>query len=319
MAFTIFKRFRKQHDRTVAQRGRSAQGLGAGRLRRSRNWVPAVAFALVLAVIGGVFIWRSFANPLDTAGQNSSTSTDFNQDGKTTLADMSRLLSVYGSQDKLTDLNGDGKVDSADLSILLSRFTAAQASGQSSIAPQTDDKSAASEQPVATPAPTPPPTKPATPPPAAVDTTPPPAQEIANELECPNQTDPTISLDLQYQAVQCMNAAARRFHGLTASKQDNQLMQSALAKAQDVANCEFSHTACGRDVTYWFIQKGFKGKCYAENLGQNQKTVRQVFIQWMESPPHRADILNPIYVGLGVGVTPSSRGLIWVQHFGGCY
>lgn len=307
-------KFWKKH-----QEGRGRQGrLQYGRSALVGRW-PALVFALVIAVAGGLFVWRSFANPLDSTVQQPTASAtgDLDQDGLTSLADMSRLLSVYGSQDRLADLDGDGKVDASDLSILLSRYAAPQTPSPADQPPVTDDKPEAAPAPQ--PAPAPAAAVPAPSPAPVADTTPPPAQEIASEIECPNQTDPTLPASVQYDAVQCMNAAARRYHKLSASKPDAQLMQSAAAKAQDVARCEFSHTACGTAVSHWFVQKGFKGRCYAENLGQNQKTVRQVFIQWMESPPHRADILNPIYVGLGVAVAPSERGLIWVQHFGGCY
>ena len=69
----------------------------------------------VVAVVGGIFIWRSFAA--------TTASADLNGDGKVNLSDLSILLSNYGKPGGAKgDLNGDGTVNLSDLSILLSNF-----------------------------------------------------------------------------------------------------------------------------------------------------------------------------------------------------
>lgn len=56
-----------------------------------------------------------------------------------------------------------------------------------------------------------------------------------------------------------------------------------------------------------------KGFTVGENLGRGQKTADEVMKDWMNSPTHRAAILDPNYNDVGVGVSAG----IWVQHFGG--
>jgi uncharacterized protein YkwD len=52
----------------------------------------------------------------------------------------------------------------------------------------------------------------------------------------------------------------------------------------------------------------------AENVAWNQKSPDSVMHAWMNSPGHRAAILNPKYSEIGVGVVVSN-GPYWTQHF----
>ena len=56
-----------------------------------------------------------------------------------------------------------------------------------------------------------------------------------------------------------------------------------------------------------------KGYSLGENLARGQKTPDEAVKAWMDSPSHRAAILNPDYTDIGIG---ASAGY-WVQHFGG--
>ena len=78
----------------------------------------AVLAALVLATIGVVFLWRSFA-ATPRAG-----SADINGDGQVNIQDLSLLLINFGKTGSglKGDLNGDGKVTIQDLSLLLISF-----------------------------------------------------------------------------------------------------------------------------------------------------------------------------------------------------
>lgn len=64
-------------------------------------------------------------------------------------------------------------------------------------------------------------------------------------------------------------------------------------------------------------QFGYDFYIVGENLGAGQATPRQVFRDWMDSPGHRRNILDPRFVELGVGVAVGGRYQIyWVQEFG---
>lgn len=50
-----------------------------------------------------------------------------------------------------------------------------------------------------------------------------------------------------------------------------------------------------------------------ENLAHNQAIPAAAMDAWMDSPPHRANILHPQFEEMGVGYADG----YWVQHFGG--
>lgn len=53
-----------------------------------------------------------------------------------------------------------------------------------------------------------------------------------------------------------------------------------------------------------------------ENIAAGQKTPEDVMTAWMNSPGHRANILNPNYTTIGVGyVSGGSYGSYWTQEF----
>jgi uncharacterized protein YkwD len=64
------------------------------------------------------------------------------------------------------------------------------------------------------------------------------------------------------------------------------------------------------DFGYAFLVVG-------ENLAAGQTTPQQAFQDWMDSPGHRRNILDPRFTELGVGVrTGGTYGVYWVQEFG---
>jgi uncharacterized protein YkwD len=62
---------------------------------------------------------------------------------------------------------------------------------------------------------------------------------------------------------------------------------------------------------------GIGWSTYGENIAQGQTTPAQVMAAWMASAGHRANILNPAFQRLGVGVHDDGAGgpLTWVQVF----
>ncbi|NUU20753.1 MAG: CAP domain-containing protein [Streptomycetaceae bacterium] len=54
----------------------------------------------------------------------------------------------------------------------------------------------------------------------------------------------------------------------------------------------------------------------AENIARGQKTPAAVMDAWMNSPGHRANILNCGLDKLGVGVRMGDEGPWWTQDFG---
>ena len=55
----------------------------------------------------------------------------------------------------------------------------------------------------------------------------------------------------------------------------------------------------------------------AENVAAGQQTPEAVVAAWMNSAGHRANILNPSFRDIGVGVAKGgSYGIYWAQEFG---
>ncbi len=62
-------------------------------------------------------------------------------------------------------------------------------------------------------------------------------------------------------------------------------------------------------------QAGVGGRGWGENIARGQHDPISVMYAWMNSPGHRANILNPSYRFLGVGVHTGVDGPWWVQDF----
>lgn len=109
----------------------------------------------------------------------------------------------------------------------------------------------------------------------------------------------------------------RANNGLPALKMDSEVQRVARIKAQDMVNNNyFSHTSPTYGSPFDML-KSFKVsyRTAGENIAGNSSNSGAVNA-WMNSPGHRANILNSSfnYTGIGV-VTGSKYGKIYVQMF----
>ncbi len=92
----------------------------------------------------------------------------------------------------------------------------------------------------------------------------------------------------------------------------NTLSQAAQAKANDmVARNYWSHTTPDGQEPWIFInQTGYLYETAGENLAYGFGTSLEAVVGWMNSPGHRANILNATYseVGFGIANSPSYQG-----------
>jgi uncharacterized protein YkwD len=150
---------------------------------------------------------------------------------------------------------------------------------------------------------------------------------IAPPTACPGQEDLEAPAAGQEQAMACMVDFARREAGLSELTEASDLAQSALDKSEDVLRCDsFSHYACGREFTYWMKETGYMATpCWhvGENLAWGTGeygSARSIFIAWMRSPEHRANILgeyDETGLSLQVGTLEGHVGTrLWTEHFG---
>ncbi|MGW4165155.1 CAP domain-containing protein, partial [Streptomyces sp. NPDC004788] len=60
---------------------------------------------------------------------------------------------------------------------------------------------------------------------------------------------------------------------------------------------------------------GYRWSTYGENIAKGQRTPAEVMDSWMNSPGHRANILNCSFREIGIGIH-SAGGPYWTQVFG---
>lgn len=120
--------------------------------------------------------------------------------------------------------------------------------------------------------------------------------------------------------VVALTNAQRRSHGCGALRNDSRLAQAARAHSTDmVRQGYFSHTgANGSDFVAREISAGYPRRGpSAENIAWGYRTPQDVVTGWMNSPGHRANILNCGSVAVGVGLAYTAGGsAYWTQDFG---
>lgn len=79
----------------------------------------------------------------------------------------------------------------------------------------------------------------------------------------------------------------------------------------------FSHTSPdGSDPGDRVTAAGYRWSTYGENIAKGQSSPASVMDSWMNSPGHRANIVNCAFKEIGVGKQDSSGGPVWTQVFG---
>ena len=139
------------------------------------------------------------------------------------------------------------------------------------------------------------------------------------ELIYPGQviTIPTIDsnvLDYEKEVVRLVNEI-RDQNGLNALVEDWELSRVARIKSQDMRdNNYFSHTSPVYGTPFQMIKNfGISYRSAAENIAKGQTTPKAAVNAWMNSPGHRANILNATYKKIGIGYV--SSGNYWTQMF----
>ncbi|MEU0150746.1 CAP domain-containing protein [Micromonospora fulviviridis] len=104
--------------------------------------------------------------------------------------------------------------------------------------------------------------------------------------------------------------------GCKALTVNDKLMLAAQRHSQDQADHKtMSHDGSdGSDVGDRLDRVGYAWRSYGENVAWNQQSPAAVMDAWMNSPGHRANILNCSFTQIGVGVA-RSNGPYWTQDF----
>jgi uncharacterized protein YkwD len=127
------------------------------------------------------------------------------------------------------------------------------------------------------------------------------------------------------EAMYCGINIVRRAKGLSYVRGNRPLNRSSLLKADAVRRCGFSHTPCGMSFTLTFQKAGYlPARSFGENLawGQGELGSPLHTLQlWLNSPPHRKNLLTPRWRDLGIAFERGSMfgrsGVcLWVMQFG---
>jgi uncharacterized protein YkwD len=143
----------------------------------------------------------------------------------------------------------------------------------------------------------------------------------------------TADVALVRAATICLVNQQRAAAGVPALRENGALDAAAQAHSDDmVASDYFDHAApSGTDFLSRIVSAGFATVDNVLDAGENiaaaggsLATPAATVTSWMDSPPHRANILDPTFEQTGVGITPAvpatlgigSSGATYTQTFG---
>lgn len=145
----------------------------------------------------------------------------------------------------------------------------------------------------------------------------PPASVPANPVAPANPAAPQPSADPSQYALQVLELVnkERSNAGLNPLAMDDNLTKVAMAKAQDMYNNNyFDHQSPTYGSPFDMMRAfGITYNSAGENIAKGQTSPAEVMNQWMNSPGHRANILNTSFTKIGIAFYNNE----WVQEFTG--
>ena len=140
----------------------------------------------------------------------------------------------------------------------------------------------------------------------------------AVHLDRPVQGSSSVSASIQSSAaseVVRLTNSARSQNGYAALVEDGALSEAAAVRAREIAR-SFSHTRpSGASFSSALSESGVSYLRAGENIASGQKSASEVVNAWMNSPGHRANILNSSYSRIGSASVNIDGTHYWVQLF----
>jgi uncharacterized protein YkwD len=131
---------------------------------------------------------------------------------------------------------------------------------------------------------------------------------------------------VQQSVMRCLINRERRARGLPTLSPSPVLARAAARKNALMVRCDqFEHDACGQAWYGVFVQAGYHGSVRGENIAWASASIaspREVLQMWLHSPPHRANLLSPLWTDQAVSlrVAASFQGEagahVWTSQFG---
>ncbi len=142
---------------------------------------------------------------------------------------------------------------------------------------------------------------------------------------CNAAEDAAAPAATQARAVACLVNWARAQDRRSRLASRPKLQRAAALKGERVASCgQFSHTPCGAAVTAAVRAAGYRYAAFGENLyagGWGQVSARDAVSAWLQSPPHRANVLNRRFRHVGAapvrasGLLGGGDVVVWTATF----
>ena len=140
-----------------------------------------------------------------------------------------------------------------------------------------------------------------------------PSASVAGGTPCGNAAAAPARLTLHQMRSSelCLINRARAHYGLVPLQYNPDLRDSATGHSDSmVVHRYFAHEGPGGSVDSrisraGYLDKGVQGFTIGENIAAgsgHDGSPWQIFVDWMHSPPHRANILDPSFRDAGVGV-----------------
>lgn len=142
---------------------------------------------------------------------------------------------------------------------------------------------------------------------------------------CAGATTAAGDVHSRLEAMYCGVNVVRHAFGLDAVRGNGPLNRSSVLKASAVRHCGFSHTPCGMAFSGTFRRAGYlPARAFGENLAWGQAELGspvQTLSMWLNSPPHRANLLSRNWRDLGIAIQRGSmfgksNVSLWVMQFG---
>lgn len=129
---------------------------------------------------------------------------------------------------------------------------------------------------------------------------------LAGEYKSSEEINAAIS-----EAIALINAQ-RTAAGLSALVRSQGLDEAAAVRAQEITTL-FSHTRPD-GTSWWTVNSTIQ---YGENLAKLYQSSTSVVDAWMNSPTHRANIMDGSFVTIGMAIYQTQNGSwYWAQEFG---
>lgn len=129
---------------------------------------------------------------------------------------------------------------------------------------------------------------------------------------------PSTRLDISAECVRMVNSE-RAARGIGPVSVDLKITYAAETHSRYQASIStMTHlSANGAKAGTRLYNVGYNWSTYGENVAAGQQTCTSVMSAWMNSSGHRANILNPNFVHIGIGAMANGSGVVyWTMDLG---